>query len=746
MRDRVRTLLKRLDPGDWAAFCVGSGGGFLAFGLLEHFFRLFDPTPATWRIVLGASLLAVSAGLWVPHHLAAWLATQTWRRIRGRSSAPLAYSSFLSTRKDRPLHRVVLAGLALLCGGTSILSPGFFRLAQQTHGFLLQEFLWGPLLLVVVECALVIMVALFVFVPVGLTWGCVHHLLCPVGGWRVRPLAGVSTGLAVAGCVASFSLYRDHGLNPDLFLLVGSLPFFLLAILSARLSPGPDRATPEVDCDVNGPIPHIRDRWPVLIRVAVIVAFACAVLSVGIWWRVFRILAAETCHGGAAALTTWSLGFAVGVAAGCALSGRRTHSIGALGLACVLAGAGTALSAGLLGLLGIRAHQLAGYPGGAYLLSAAVVGLSAFGAGHAVTYGGYAALTRAGHRSEVGSALLSRLMLAGAGVVAFVLTPLVLAVGTYAALVAVSLGLVGVGGALIIHEPTYLRKTRRLRLAAVFGSIALMSLALPYAGGEWLVTRPWKRLCLEENAWLTKSIWAVKGDIRTVSEPAGRHLEPVALPFAPVSGGVRRLVDWGAVPGSPRVALLGTGVQPVARAIAAGGLCYDRLLFDPSMLVRARPGSARRCYAVGIGREPATRFLRRTAQRYDAIVIGMGDLPRAAWTPSRRAALLERALNCLRMDGLVLLVVPIGQMPQSELLSCLEALRMVGCTDFTWSSTSCGSQVTLWLAFGKSAQWRSRWRNWMPWVNHNSADLIVPLTGKPSSSPIASRRPGPKKT
>ena len=105
MRDTLRTLLKRVDPGDWAAFLVGSGGGFLALGLLEHFFRLFDPTPTTWRMVLGAAFLALAAGLLIPHRLATWLAARMWRRLRGPAAgvATLPYSAFLPAQKDRPL-------------------------------------------------------------------------------------------------------------------------------------------------------------------------------------------------------------------------------------------------------------------------------------------------------------------------------------------------------------------------------------------------------------------------------------------------------------------------------------------------------------------------------------------------------------------------------------------------------------------------------------------------------------------
>ena len=734
MRDTLRTLLKRVDPGDWAAFLVGSGGGFLALGLLEHFFRLFDPTPTTWRMVLGADFLALAAGLLIPHRLATWLAARMWRRLRGPAAgaATLPYSAFLPAQKDRPLHRVVLAGVALCCGGAAIISLGLFRLARQAHDFLLNEFLWGSAgggLLVAVECGLVVVVVGFVFVPVGLTWGCVHHLSCPVGGWRVRPLAGVSAGLAVAGFAASAGAGRSFGLHPDLLLLVGSVPFFLLSILSTRFSTLQGQPSAEACGAADRTAPQARDRWPVLIRAAVIATFACAVLSAGIWWRVFGILATPTVHGGAVALTMWGLGVAVGVALECAVPDRRMHSIGALGLSCALAGVGTALSAACLGLLGVWGHRVAGHAAGTYFLAALIVGLPAFAMGHAVSYGYHAALARVGHRSEIGAALLFRMMLAAAAVVIFLLTPLVPAFGTYAGQVAVSLVLVGVGGALIIHEPTYLRNTRRLRLGMVFGSIVLMSLGLPHAQAEWLATRPWKRLRLEENAWLTRSVWAVRGDIRSLAEPSGCNWQTDAFPFAPAPEPTHMSADWQAAPGSLRAALLGTPPQPRFHGIAAAAQRCDHRLFDPSSWPQTPQYASTRRNAVQPGRESATRFLRRTPRRYDVMVIAMGDLPSTAWAPALRFALLERALDRLRIDGVLILAVPVAQRSRLELLTSLQALRIADHPGLTWSTTAQGPEVTLWLAFGKDSQWRERWRSRLPWVNRNHAELVAVLTG-----------------
>ena len=153
------------------------------------------------------------------------------------------------------------------------------------------------------------------------------------------------------------------------------------------------------------------------------------------------------------------------------------------------------------------------------------------------------------------------------------------------------------------------------------------------------------------------------------------------------------------------------------------------------MLPQSQPDATTRRNAVRPGREPATRFLRRTPRRYDVMVIGLGDLPSSAWTPVLRAALLERALDRLRIDGVVILAVPIAHRPWSELLTCLKALRIADRPGLTWSTTALGSEVTLWIAFGRDAQWRERWHDRLPWVNRNHAELIAAMTGKDPRRP-----------
>ncbi|MCK4660283.1 MAG: hypothetical protein KAV82_12240 [Phycisphaerae bacterium] len=710
MRDNRLTRMTHRN-GDAAAFLVGVGGGFLAFGLVEYFFCLFDAMPGTWRVVVGASFAALAVGLWVSHRLIWWFAARVQSRSRGRDKVSPARVWFLPSGKNHPSPGALLGLLGLLCAGTSIVSLILLRLVRRLHEFALEEFLWGPISLMGAEYILVVLTVLFVFIPVGLVWGCVHHVSCPQGGWRVRPLAGVSVGPAVVAGVVGAGFLGRRGLDCDLLLLIGSVPFFLLSVFSFRLSsPLKPRASADAGRSSNRvSLPHLGDGRLTLIRVAVIVVFACGVLSAGIWWRVFDILAGPVLHGGAMSLAMWCLGFAVGVRVACRRSDRRGHSMGTVGLSCVLSGMGLASGAGALGLLGLWAHRLALGSGGACLLSAIVVGLPAFGFGHTTTCGFDMVLRRLGRQSVTGPGLLMRLLLAGFGVIVFVQTWLIVWVGTYAGLAAVSLVAAGVGGVLIVYDPAGLRRDRRLRLGVLLGSVAFICLVLPHAGVDWLMTRSWKRVCLEEHAWLTKSTWAVRGDIRSFAEPANDGPESGALPLEFGSHETVSLPDGEVFAGSLRVALLGTPPQALPRVFSLSGARCDCLLFDPSVLSGIPTGPARCLAGAPPKQEPAARFMRRTPWCYDVIVIALGDLPASTWACSMRAGLLDPALSRLHGDGMVLMAMPIRQTRRAELAECLTAIQAAGCDDVARFSTMRGSEATLWLAFGKSPQWRECW-------------------------------------
>ncbi|MCP4591187.1 MAG: hypothetical protein GY842_10605 [bacterium] len=723
----LRTFLAVLEPGDWSGYLVGLGGGLLGAGLLEHFCCLFDPMPSTWCPVLGAFLVSVSIGLGVPHRLAAWLAVRVWRR-RHRSSSgttvamtPLPYAAYQPMGKDEPLQRVLLGGLALVSGVAAIAALGMVRVVAEVYETLLMGFLWGTGSLAVLECTLAFALSVLVLVPVGLSWSCVHHLACPVGGWRVRPLAGVVAGVATATLALACSANRLERTPADLYLLAGSIPFFVLSILAARVTGSPRRAEDETRSRTHLPAPHSRARWPELLQAAVIVTFGAGILSMGVWCRAFGVLVGCNTAGALLTLTIWSLGIAVGVAAGCRRASRRPPSIGELGMACALAGVGNAVATGVIGALGSWAHGLADARGGGWILAVAFLGPAASGIGYALSQGLLAVLARTSHPSRIGSVMLMRCVLMAAGTIAIVLVPLVVAVGTYAALVAASLVLVGVGGSLIVHEPTPLRQTRRLRLGVVFASVALMSLVLPQVGRAWLATRPWERLRLHEHAWLTRSVWAVRGDLRTLPEPAGSMTDsvpdhPIEPPLNPTE-----IPNWAALPTSARVAVLGT--QPhIPMTLGVRRHREDRL-FDPSVLTGHAAGRPDRAGMTGIVDEPATRFLRRAPRRYDLMVIEAEGIPLAEWDTSMRTAVIGRVLDRLRVDGAVLMSIQPTSPQAAELIDYVSDAGRSRCHGLVWGWSTHRSRTTLWLAFGRSAQWRTRWLEFLGDLDGDPADL-----------------------
>jgi thiol:disulfide interchange protein len=77
-------------------------------------------------------------------------------------------------------------------------------------------------------------------------------------------------------------------------------------------------------------------------------------------------------------------------------------------------------------------------------------------------------------------------MLVACGLTVWVVSPVcVQFLGRPATLALIALTLLALGGMLVIHEPSYSRRTRRLRLVAIFGSIGAMTVLslLPPRGG-----------------------------------------------------------------------------------------------------------------------------------------------------------------------------------------------------------------------------------------------------------------------
>ena len=94
--------------------------------------------------------------------------------------------------------------------------------------------------------------------------------------------------------------------------------------------------------------------------------------------------------------------------------------------------------------------------------------------GFAIAYGHQALLGRVASRSSVGATTLAHI-LATSAIILWVGAPLlVMLLGASTTLTALALGLLALGGTLVIHEPDYIRPSRRLRLGAIFLFIGLI--------------------------------------------------------------------------------------------------------------------------------------------------------------------------------------------------------------------------------------------------------------------------------
>ena len=100
---------------------------------------------------------------------------------------------------------------------------------------------------------------------------------------------------------------------------------------------------------------------------------------------------------------------------------------------------------------------------------------------HAVGYGRQTLLRRVASRPAAGATILGNKLFCCALTVWVGVPAALTLVGTEATLIVVAVSLVALGGALIIHEPSYSRRTRRARVVVVFGSIAAMIVGILYA-------------------------------------------------------------------------------------------------------------------------------------------------------------------------------------------------------------------------------------------------------------------------
>ena len=211
----------------------------------------------------------------------------------------------------------------------------------------------------------------------------------------------------------------------------------------------------------------MRARWPALLAVGILIVALSGALAATIWHQVLQVRTGEA-TGVAAVLL---LGLGLGTVLGGQARPAEVRGIGGFGL--LSAGAGLAVgSASATG-------QYLGHDAGGLVLALMFAGLLLTGA--AAGRGQQVALCRVANRVALGTRTLERVSVLGA-LAAWLLGPLcVHLLGVSGASALVALSLLATGGILIIHEPDYSVRARRVQLSAVLVSVAIVTVLLRYA-------------------------------------------------------------------------------------------------------------------------------------------------------------------------------------------------------------------------------------------------------------------------
>jgi hypothetical protein len=456
------------DTCSLVALLMGSGACLSLSCLAGRFDKLFA-TAHAGRLVTGLGFFCLAVGALIPQRAARYLGLR-WRH--GPLERPPAAD-------DVALLWTVLALVSLLCGLTLAAVPLALPLAQGGYGWLLERFLWSPSSLSILQSVTVVAVLLPGLALLGLGMACTCRLACGACHWRVSPMGWALVGAGLGSGLTT--LLPRTGASREALTGAAAVPVLLAAVVAARRMGSPVEGGRLSALTVSPAIPSVRDRWPMLLRASVAWVAASTAAAVAVWVQVPQCWPIAAARGTGGALMSLPAIMGAGVVVCDLTKASRLHSAGGFGVASVVAGVGLAASCSIPAVWltdGSRVEVPALMP----LLGG---GLSAVIMGYVLAYGHRTVLCRAGSRAASGAALLALSLAAAAVVVLLIGQSPVSIKASYATLAGIAISLVALGGTTIIHEPTYSRRTRRRRLAAVFASIALMIFVLPIAGRRW---------------------------------------------------------------------------------------------------------------------------------------------------------------------------------------------------------------------------------------------------------------------
>ncbi len=708
---------RAFDQGDVVAALIGAGLGWAGIGFTQQFGRVLDLSPATQYLAWSAVLCGLAVGPALPPALALWIARRGLNRRRAKRDPWPAFAA--DGAMDLALYWTVLGASALVAGVALTLGPFLLATVGRGYAYLLRHFFWSAGSLRVVEALSVFGLAMILFPPIGWTMGCAHGLADPATRWSVRSLAWTLIGAAVAGFASAAMV--GWRLPPPLMTVVSAVPFFAVAILAVRCSHQHDRFDEPPAGGTVAPPPVARDRWPVVLRAAV-VATVLAGAAGGVWWtRAFTVIGRLDRTGAWMVLSFVVLAFGGGVLVERGSSRLTTESIGGFATRCIAAGTVTAVALAAAALLPWGVNRVPG----PWLLGVMVgtcAGGPAFAAGCATAYGQCAVICRGGSRVATGSSLLSLCLFALGVMTLVVIGPAVAWLGSYACIVAAALTLLAVGGVLIIHEPAFPAYDRRVRLAIVFGVVILMAVTLPWPSRTWLQTRSGPRVRLIETQWLTLSQWLDEERLMTrVEPPPRRPVDPerfiqAALGDPPTGSGDAAgadahgpLLRFTAIPPNRSAAFVGHTSEALRSAVGLIDAACPRYPFDMDMPgPYDRPGEASSKVPYS-----GTYLMRLQRGRLDLVVLSLDGVPRVGRENLLAGRVLARVRDTLTPDGLAVLLLPLALFEPRELDRWVDRVGDLTDNAFLWTCLPGRDATVLVLAFGhQGGAWPSRWSRW----------------------------------
>jgi len=456
-------MAESLLPASAAAVLLGLATGMLVFALCGAV-GAGAADGMRPRTVIGASLFALAVGVRVPQRFAVWVCTFAWERALGGGSR----DSGVGNRRagidlqgaphstERPLYWLVLSVLALGTGVFAGVTPLTARIITFVHDRMIESFLWSAMPLEALDFLTVLAIVVLPLGLCGLAISCVHHLCCRQAEWDERATIwctiGAAAGMLLAGVLRQV-------VSPSAAVTASALPCFVVSMGAAILgsSEAPTTRTTRRD---RGAVPACRDRWPTLLRTAIVAVAGGGACAATVWTGYLGASYAAW----PLVLTAILLALAAGLFIGHRAEFSIAHNITGFGVACAISGlavvVGTRISNDRFAIVSL------------VVLTPACLSASAIGC--ALSFGQLALRVRAASPSSSGARQLGG-MLGCAGLTVLVTAPLAVHVfGHRAALVMLALSLAALGGTLVLHETEDLPRLRRARFGMVLGSLAVV--------------------------------------------------------------------------------------------------------------------------------------------------------------------------------------------------------------------------------------------------------------------------------